>query len=310
MPEDLSKTRHVQPQDPLSSELLAQPTRSLEYRLSLLEAELRQGAAATNTRVIIPNVPLDSQVKVRNAVFFNPATGKYEQALAGAVYQSGAYSNIAASVAVGIVVRTSGTTGDVMVGGFDAWSIEDLQPGDFCMLEIGLTFKSGVPYFLSAAEPGKLTNVPPAYRVQVLVATDQHFVLLPAYSTLDSFEDNFPVSLGMRPVGSLRTIAPNHQQVVIVGFDGLEQDGTTGPWTSTAEGHATLAADQIAHATGGWILADAEIDRRPVESFFVRIAVTANSGSIKVKQSTTLALLSDSTTGADVGPALWRVTVP
>lgn len=233
--------------------------------------------------MVITNVLIDSAVEERDVVFYNQATGKYEQALAGAVYRSGLFENIASSVAVGIMIRTAGTVGDVMVGGFDVWLDSDKITGG--MLEPGLPFKSGVPYFLSPYTPGKLTNVPPSYRVQVLVATDTHFVLAPAYSTLDSFEDNFPVALGMRPVGSLRPAGEEHQLGVVVGFDGLEKNATTGLWSPT-----TSVAD---HAANGWVLADATLTVKPSASFFVRIQTVGSV--LKVYRANTLAALSNTT---------------
>lgn len=279
---DLSQTRHVQPRDPLSSEVLAQPTQSLEYRLGLLEAELRRNAASQTTKVVITNVVLDTLVQANDTVYFNQATDKYERALAGAVYQNGTFTHIAASVAAGVVLRKYGSRGDVMTGGFDLWP----EGNPALLLESGLTFKSGVPYFLSAQQAGKLTHNPPAYRVQVLLATDQHFIVAPSYSTIESFDDNFPLTVGMRPVGSLRSIAPNHQQTVVVGFDGLELNTATGRWESTANGTAT-------HAALGWLVADARIDQTAA-AFVVRVKVTT-AGVITVVHATSLETLSAGT---------------
>lgn len=252
--------------------------------MALVEAALLRSTAEATNRVVIPNVRLDSETDLNDVVFFNQATDKYEPALAGAVYSAGAFKNIAASVAVGIVVKKNGTRGDVMVGGYDVWP--DSDPEQF--LEAGLTFKAGVPYFLSAVDAGKLTHIPPAYRIQVLVATDLHFVVAPAYATLESFQDSFPVSIGMRPVGSLRSLAPLHQQVIIVGFDGLEKDATSGLWSSTRQGIAT-------HATSGWVIADASITNKPSGSFFVEIKVTTG-GVVSVKHA---ASLEDASTDSD-----------
>lgn len=315
---DLSKTRHVVVSDPLSAEVMAQPTRSLEYRLTLLEESLRQSAATSGTRIVIPNVPLDAEVADRDVVFYNPASGRYERALAGAVYASGVFQNTGTSLAAGVVVRRAGGLGDVMVGGFDLLSDDDKQAGSG-MLEAGLTFRAG-PYYVSATEAGKLTYVPPAYKVQLLLASDAHFVVAPAYSSLESFEDNFPVPVGMRPVGSLRSLAPQHRHVEIVGFDGLELHDTENQrWRSTADGAANSDANAD-HAANGWLIADAQISSVPTSPFFVQVRVSTG-GVVTVQQAPTLVALAAGDFHATDSPsqvlsestwdsqALWEITL-
>lgn len=277
---DLSQTRHVQPNDPLSSQVLAQPTQSLEYRLRLLEQQRSSQATTSQNRLIMPNVVLDTLVEERDIVYFNATSANFQKALAGLIYNAGQFDRVPASMAVGVVVRKDGLVGDVMIGGFDFWQDLDKNPGH--MFETGHTFRAGLPCYLSDTEAGKLTQIPPQYRVQVLMAMVDTFVVLPAYAFADTLEDIFTQALGLRPVGSVRALAPGQEHAVIVGFDGLEKhDSTNERWRLTSEG------DVADHVNLGYCVADARIDVAPTAPCFVRIKVATN-GVVTVNHAATL----------------------
>lgn len=287
--DDLSKVRHVKRGDPVAEKPTAQPTRALELRLQQLEQIV---TSITQTgefgRLIIRNVAIktgDGAVAVDDVVFYNANTGLYEKGLAGVTFAQGAYNSNPSSLVVGICVAVNGSKGDIMIAGYDKW--RDVSQRD-SMLESTEDFVPGVPYYLSDDEAGKLTRFPPALRIQVLMATEEHYILLPSYSNPEAIEALYRVPMGMRPVGGVRAIPPDYTQHVIVGFDALELlDPTAGfnVWGMTPQSSVSAIANF------GYMVADA-IASQPVNApVYVRVMVEIG-GNINVISSSKLEDLS------------------
>ncbi len=287
--DDLTKIRHVQPQDPLAAELTSQPTRALERRLQSLSGS-SSAAASSVTQIIIPGVPIytssanpDQSVVVNDTVYYNAGTGLYQKAQATVTVIGGVFTANPTALGFGVVVAVNGAQADVMVGGFGAWKDASQQAA---MLEAGEAFLPGVPLFLSASQPGKLTRFPPALRVQVLLVTAQHFVLLPSFSTPESIESLYRVPIGMRPVGALRAIGPQFTQNVIVGFDALElYDVGNSLWRLTKDGAVAN------HQNFGYLVADATVSAPPPAPIYIRLEVSATSGNLLIYSANSLAEL-------------------
>src|SRR4051812_4763109 len=258
---DLSKIRHVQPGDPVAAKETSQPTRALELRLNKLEELVASISQSSEfSKLVIRNVPIKTgitdPVVVDDVVYYNANTGLYEKAIAGVTFTSGVYTSNPTALAVGICVAVNGAFGDIMIDGFDAWR-DDAHKAH--MLEDLEVFLPGVPYYLSATQLGKLTRFPPPMQIQVIVATDTHYVLKPAYTSPDTLDTPIKQAIGMRPVGGLRLNPPGFEQLVIVGFDALElyspdlsHDGY-GSWRNT------LSSSIVNLAKYGYMVADAQV---------------------------------------------------
>ena len=290
--QDLSKIRHVQAGDPVAEIPTAQPTRALELRLKALESLVSlQSVSAESNRLVLHNVAIDPSVTERQVVYYNAGTGLFETALAAVTFAETIFNYNPTSLAIGIVLAKNGNVAEVMIGGYDSWT-DDAQKT--AMLESTETFQPGVPYYLSAREAGKLTKVPPALKIQVMVATDIHYIVSPSYSSPDSIEALFKTPIGMRPVGSLRALAPNYEANIIVGFDALELvDTGLNTWTSTQGSAVTTLANF------GYLLADATVSVQPNAPIYLRLEVATN-GAIDLASADTLADLYTS------GPNLYN----
>lgn len=284
MSEDLSKVRHVITGDPVSGPVTSQPTKALELRIKALEDLLFSQSSQTESgRIIIRNVDVQTGVggaSLWDIVYYNAATGLYEPGLAGVNFTAGVFAFNPTALALGVLVTLNGSKGDVMILGYETWVDNDSRK--ITMLESTDTFKAGVPYYLSDREPGKLTRFAPSLRVQILIASDKHFVLQPTYSSPEAIENIYRVGIGMRPVGSIREIGPDYTNSVIVGFDALENYDTTQKlWRSTRDGISV-------HQKYGYLVADADVSINPSENIFVRVEVTASTGAIRVYSAKTL----------------------
>ena len=283
--DDLSLIRHVQSGDPVAAKITSQPTRAIELRLKELEDRLDALTTRTNLgQLIIYNVPIytgdDAAVSLYDAVYYNSSDGLYEKALAGVTMVSGIFSSNPTALSLGLVIAVRGSIADVMIGGYSSWPT--VKPAIF---EAGETFRAGVAYYLSAREAGKLTRFPPSLRIQLMVTTDEHYIVLPSFSAPESIENNFRLPIGMRPVGSVRTIGPDYANNIIVGFDGLElYDTVTGLFRSTTE-----SSFQV-YKNFGYVVADAEVVIQPTSPIYVRIQVDTQ-GEITVISADTLAEL-------------------
>ena len=274
MPEDLSKIRHVEPGDPVAAEVTSQPTRAIELRLKQLQSTAASTSGNSN-RLIIPNVRIASSVALYNTVYFDPSTDQYEQGLAGVTVKSDTFTLNPSAVAVGIVVaKKSSTLADVMVGGFDTLDTTKLT----ALLETGEIFQPGVPLYLSAREPGKLTRFAPNFKVQVALTSDSHFIVHPSYSDPDAVEVVYRNQVGMRPVGSLRLIPSENIRYQIVGFDALENHevGDDTAWRATFDPASSIDA----HKTFGYCVADAIVTKQPKTPIVIKVEVARTTGVI------------------------------
>jgi len=281
---DLSQVRHVQSGDPVASAPTSQPTRALELQIQQLRELISQQTAGTLSKLVIPGVKLADNVLPYDVVHYNGATGRYERAVAGVTFVEDHFSTNPSSLSFGLVLSRNGGLGDVMVGGWMNWPNSGVRAA---MLETGQVFLPGVPYFLSAVEPGRITRQAPALRIQILMATDDHLVLMPAFTTPESIESNFRKAVGMRPVGSLRQHGVDNDRQVIVGFDGVElADASTNEWVHTQDSITETIRKY------GWVLADASVAMQPAAPLYLMIEVDATTGAIRIFSADTLAELS------------------
>lgn len=281
---NLDQVRHVQSGDPVASAPTSQPTRALELQIQQLRELLLQQTAATLSKLVIPGVKLADNVLPYDVVHYNGATGLYERAVAGVTFTEDHFSTNPTSLSFGLVLARSGGLGDVMVGGWMPWPNTGIRAA---MLETGQVFLPGVPYFLSAVEPGRITRHAPSLRIQILMATDDHLVLLPAFTTPESIESNFRKAVGMRPVGSLRQHGVDNDRQVIVGFDGVElANAGTNEWVHTQDSITETIRKY------GWVLADASVNVQPSAPLYVMIEADATTGAVRIFSAGTLAELS------------------
>ncbi len=278
MAEDLSKIRHVEAEDPLAATVTSQPTRAIELRLKQLEALIQnQSSTAANSRLIIPNVRIASTVQQYNTVYFNPNTDQYEQGLAGVTVKADTFTLNPSAVAIGILVaKKSATVGDVMVGGYDSLDSSKLT----ALLETGEVFLPGVPLYLSARQLGKLTRFPPNFKVQVVLTSDDHYILQPVYADPDAVEVTYRNQVGMRPVGAIRAVPLENLRYQIVGFDGLENYNTIDDTKWRVTGSSSSAVDT--HKKFGYMVADAVVVKQPATPVFIKIEVARTTGVISV----------------------------
>lgn len=281
--DDLSQVRHVEQGDPVAERNTAQPTRALELRLAQLrELVLSMRSATESGMLVIRGVTIltgPDGVALHDVVFYNSNTNLYEKALAAVTAVTDGFINNPTAYSFGIAISVSGNKADIMVGGYQAWADSNHKQA---MLESTESYRPGVPYFLSDREPGKLTRFAPTLRVQVLIGTDQHFVLGVSWATPEAIENLYAVTAGMRPVGSLRLVGPDGEQNVIVGFDAIEKySEPQQAWRSTKD--STVSEVQ----QFGYLIADAEVVLQPERPVYVSVNVSIN-GTVTVFSADTL----------------------
>lgn len=292
---DFSKVRLIQSGDPVADQIINQPIQALMQQIAALQQQINQISNNNQTANIIPNVPIYSvpsdatnTVVLYDVVYFNASTGLYEKASANVTVINGIFTANPTALGFGVVVAVNGQIANVMVGGFSTW-VGGSPSQQTDMLEAGELFTAGVPYYLSAKQPGKITQYPPALRIQILVATNANFIVLPMFSSPESTESLYNVPVGMRPVGSLRTIPSSYSNNVIVGFDGIElYDTVNNVWRSTSQTSASTILPSF-----GYIVADAVVTTQPPSPIYVRVEV-AVGGAITVFSANSFAELYDS----------------
>lgn len=292
--DDLSQIRHVRNRDPVAEKPTSQPTRALERRLKILEDRLSVLAKVTElNQLVLRDVPVkvgEDAVVLDDVVYYNASSGLFEKAAAGVTFTEGGFQFNPSALAIGVCINLGSGTGDIMIAGSQEWRDGAHKEN---MVESVEDFSPGIPYYLSDDEPGKLTKYPPSLRIQILVATDTHFILLPAYSQPDAIENLTKVSVGMRSVGAIRMVPPTYEQAVIVGFDGLEKYVTTdlfNVWRLTSD--SSVAALR----NFGYMVADIELTQLPEVSIYIRV-ITGTDGMIRVFSANTLAELSATSSG-------------
>lgn len=295
-PQDLSKIRHVQPLDPVAAEVTSEPTRAIEIRLKELEAIVYGAQTTNNTQLVIYNVAVNTNapnaVGLYSIVFFNANSGLYELALANVTLVSGTFTANPTALAVGVVIALRGSQADIMIGGTAPWGADPARTNlmNTLIVEGEAGFLPGVVYYLSDTYPGQVTQYAPSLKIQVLVASDQNFIVAPQYATPEAIQNVYTLPVGMRPVGSTRLVPPGLDQVSVVGFDGLEQyDAVNNQWQLTADGSVPT------YVNFGYMVADATVSSDPANPIYVRVEIDT-SGNINIYSSNTLAGLSDSGT--------------
>jgi hypothetical protein len=294
MIQDLSKIRHVQPNDPVDAGVTSQPTRAIELRLQELEALVYgTGAANLNNQLILYNMPINTQspnqVGLYNTVFYNPNTNQYELAIADVTLVAGTFTNNPSALAVGVVIAINGGMANILIGGANSWGVGGARTDmlNALIVEGASGYTPGVVYYLSATVPGKVTQYPPSLKIQVLVDSNNNFIVAPIYATPDAIQNIYSLPVGMRPVGSVRTIPPDQDQSIVVGFDALEQyDSVNNLWRLSSEG--TVAAI----SNFGYMVADARVTTEPANPIYVRIQVDG-SGHLNIFSANKLADLYD-----------------
>jgi hypothetical protein len=121
-------------------------------------------AAGIGSTVVIPDAVVATTVVVGTPVYFNPATGQYEQAITGVSVDSFGGLVVADSAKViGVVLsKSAANMAEILLYGF--------APLDFsAAMEAGQTLKAGT-WYLSAVTPGTLTALKPAATIPVLFA--------------------------------------------------------------------------------------------------------------------------------------------
>lgn len=155
----LSNIKHVAPGEPVQAGVVNRPDRALEGRTDYLRERL--DAAELGRAVFDNDASVSPDVLPGQAVFWNAAASRYEQALAAVKVDedTGAFVMRPSSECVGICWRKKSTTlGDICLRG-----IVDLEP------VANLVDGAVTPgkYYLSAAIPGKVTKQRPAVTVGV-----------------------------------------------------------------------------------------------------------------------------------------------
>gem|GEM_PF-5770546 len=145
----------------------------------------------------------------------------------------------------------------------------------------GETFQAGSPLYLSAREPGKLTRFAPNFKVQVALTTDDNFIVSPVYADPDAVEVVYRNTIGMRPVGSIRTVPTENVRYQVVGFDGLENNdiGDATVWRSTADSASLVDT----YKEFGYMVADAVVTKQPVRPVYVKVFITRSTGVISLQ---------------------------
>lgn len=155
----LNNIKHVAPGEPVQAGIVNRPDRALEDRTDYLRARL--DAAELGRAVFDNDASVSPDVKPGQAVFWNAAASRYEQAMAAAEIdaETNAFVLRASADCVGICWRKkSDTLGDICLRGIvDLGAISNAITGPV----------TPGKYYLSSAEPGKLTKQRPAVTVAV-----------------------------------------------------------------------------------------------------------------------------------------------
>jgi len=276
---DQEPIRHVKDLDPLSSDLVSTPTKELEDRIRILENAIasitRKG---TVSNVVIKDRTIHSSVNLYNTVYYNNSTGLYEPTIAKVEFTGNSFQTLQTGLVIGIVVKIVGNTADILVDG--VWPAAAFKDNNN-LLEPGEKYIPGKPYYLSSDYYGRVTSRPPALAVQVLLSADDSIIMNKVYGSPEGFEKAAKFEMGMRPVGSFRSIG---NRARIVGFDGLESDALDGTWESTAAS-GTIFTNSGYMVAEGWALS---VSVSPV---WVEI-VTGINGHLTINTASSLAQLS------------------
>jgi hypothetical protein len=190
----INRVRHTADGEPVSAATDGRPTRDLEGNAAYLRARI--DAAELGEGVVAYDETVEPGVLPGMAVYRNPATARYERALAAVELDPGSGTLVpaASSDVVGVVVFKASITGaDILLAGRGRVDISAAVEGG-----------GVVPgrYYLSASAPGKLTRQRPPVSVSVLVYTDDGVAIVQPIQR-DFLEDHvhYKVPLHARPAG-------------------------------------------------------------------------------------------------------------
>ena len=276
------KARLVQPGDPVASSVVDQPIAVILKRLAALEALIQAEEATTLQAITIYNVPIDGTVNLNDAVYYNPNTGVYSQAIATVSLINNTFTANPTALAQGFAFEINGTTANIQVGGTAVWSSSTQAQS---MMQSGETFQAGAPYYLSATQAGKLTRFPPMMRVLMMQTSNTNFIVIPTPSIPEAIENIYTNPIGMRPVGGIRALPPDYTKNIIVGFDALEYVNAVTEWRPTSQNPNAILQNF------GYMVADASITTLPVTPpIYIEIDIAVN-GTITAFSAGTLANL-------------------
>ena len=153
-------------------DVLNRPIRQLRDRTEYLRGrmdDIMGDDAFQSLRLV--DVPLTmgtaDEPSAHDVVYMDPATRTYSKAKASINLLSNVFQTAAlTSYAVGILISKAGAVGTVVIAGKVTLSTNSIDWNVQAMLEAGRIFRSG-PYYLSAAEAGKLTDNPPGPAIYI-----------------------------------------------------------------------------------------------------------------------------------------------
>jgi hypothetical protein len=157
----LHNIKHVTPGEPVQAGVVGRPDRVLEARTDYLKDRL--DAAELGRALFEMDATIASDVLPGHPVFWNAATQRYEKALAAVSgdAESQAFVTQPSSDCVGLCFKKkSETRGDIVLRGLVEFESADIANSVTVPIESGR-------YFLSAAEPGKLSRQRPPVTVSV-----------------------------------------------------------------------------------------------------------------------------------------------
>lgn len=184
--------RQIRNGDPVDESTINPPLRDLSandrYLLDLINA------LAASSAVYRRDATVDEAVSVGEPVFFNSATGQFEQGLAAASIIDGVARTASSAQIWGVcAVKKSSTRADILLQGYAELDISG---------PVGGTVAAGL-YFLSAATPGGLTLQEPPIGVPVLFADGDGGVLINnSFADLFASHQHYRFALVCEPCGT------------------------------------------------------------------------------------------------------------
>jgi hypothetical protein len=199
-------TRFISPGEPVSAGVANRPTRDIDaavrYLYDLIET-LQTGAV-----IFADNLTVEAGALPGMPVYWNAATQRFERALAAVVSDpvTGRLRAADSAQVWGVVrQKASATLARILFAGYDNFDITAAT---------GSPTVAGV-YYLSAATPGALTAVRPAFAVPVLRADGDGGVLVePQFADPGSGHQHYQAELLCRPAGHHTPPVPGERHVI------------------------------------------------------------------------------------------------
>jgi hypothetical protein len=209
----LHRVKHVTPGEPVQAGVVGRPDRALEDRTDYLKDRL--DAAEIGRALFDADATIAPDVLPGQPVFWNYATQRYEKALAAVEVDAATQALVVqpSSDCVGICYRKRAENqGDIVLRGIVA------LPG--LVNAIGEEIAPG-RYYLSASEPGKLTQQRPAVSVYVCYVQGPkdncsdvpNVVVMPHVKDFIDEHTHYRFDLYCRPAGTNSIAVENGKQV-------------------------------------------------------------------------------------------------